>query len=47
MLNEKAENSACKTAVSSVALNFAAERKVWITAETNIFLFYPSNYAIF
>lgn len=45
-LNEKTENSACKAAVSSVALNIAAGRKVWITEETNIFLFHPSNNAI-
>lgn len=45
--NGKAEKSTCKTAVSSVALNVAAERKVWLTEGTNIFLLYASNYAMF
>lgn len=41
--NEKAEKSTCKTAVPSVALNLAAERKVWITEEANRFLLFLSN----
>lgn len=45
--NGKAEKSTCKTAVSSVAWNVAAERKVWLTEGTNIYLLYASNYAMF
>lgn len=46
-LSEKLERSARTEAVSSVALNAAAEKKVWIAEETNLSLFYPSNDAIF
>lgn len=48
MFNGKAENIQLTRQLSpAVALKMAAGRKVCISEETKIFLFFPSNYVIF